>query len=97
MLKLREGVQSAKGHTAHGWKVTGLPGYGQKSKWLLPEKAEPEVSARGPPGLLVPGLGTDSWCFGAWETAKLAPDTGLGPVWVWEGGHSQPHLSCLGP
>lgn len=80
-----------------GWKIAGLPGYGQKSKWLLPGKAEPKVRAGGPPGLLVPGLGTDSWCFGAWETAKLAPDTGLGPEGVWDGGRSQPHLSCLGP
>lgn len=42
----------------------------------------------------VPGLGRGSWHFRAWETGKLAPDTGPRPVWVWEGGCSQPHLSC---
>lgn len=42
----------------------------------------------------VPGLGRGSWRFRAWETGKLAPDTGPRPVWVWEGGCIQSHLSC---
>lgn len=53
---------------------------------MLPGEAEPEMRAPGPPGLLGPGLGKGRWCFGTWETAKLALDTGLRPAWAREGG-----------
>lgn len=51
------------------------------------------MGARGPPRLLFQAWG-EAAGFRAWETVKLAPDTGPRPVWVWEGGCSQPHLSC---